>query len=133
MSFASLLLSALAGMVFGALYYGLLKRPWLALLENPALAEARSLQPMSFLFAGFAQFAVSLHIEWLLSLVDSHFGFGPGGLIPLLAFNWVCLIFAPLAMHYRFQGRPLGLTLLDGFFWMGVIAVQAGVKLYFYA
>ena len=132
MSLFSFLLSAIASMLFGALYYGALKRPWLAQLENPALAQTRSAQPLTYVFAITAQLAISLHIEWLFSLVDSHFGLGPGGLIPLLCFNWICLILAPLAMNYRFQGRPLPLMLIDGGFWFGAIAVQTAVKLAFY-
>ena len=132
MSLLSFFLSALASMLFGALYYGAIKRPWLAQLENAALAQARSAQPLTYLFAIAAQLGISLHIEWLFSLVDSHFGLGPGGLIPLLCFNWICLIVLPMAMNDRFQGRPLALVLLDGGFWFGAIAVQTAVKLAFY-
>jgi hypothetical protein len=132
MSFVSFFLSPLASMLFGALYFGALKRPWLAQLENGALAQTRSAQPLSYVLAFTAQLGVSLHIEWLFSLVDSHFGFGPGGLIPLLCFNWICLIVLPLAMNYRFQGRPMALLLLDSGFWFGAIAVQTAMKLAFY-
>ena len=126
MNYLAILIAAVAGFAFGAVYYISLSKQWLAAIgmTKEALAARRS--PVPFVVTIVAL----LIMAWVLAGGIGHLGPGQvtlkNGVISAL-FMWLGFVFTTLAVNYSFgQHRPM-LTVIDGIHWLGVLVIQGAI------
>jgi hypothetical protein len=123
-------LAATAGFLFGALWYGLLSKPWMraAGLDAARIEAAGGTSPMllaitwiggfimAWMFAG-----ILLHIAKSGVQVTSLTGMISGFLL------WLGFVAPTLTVNHRYQLKPWSLTGIDGGYWLGVMLIQGAI------
>jgi hypothetical protein len=122
----AILISAVAGFAFGAVYYMGLSKQWLAAVGMTKEAVAARRSPVPFVVSIVAL----LIMAWVLAGGIGHLGPGQvtlkNGVISAL-FMWLGFVITTLAVNYSFaQRRPL-LTVIDGLHWLGVLVIQGAI------
>lgn len=126
MNYLAILIAAVAGYGFGALWYMLLARPWMAALgKTEAEIKARP-SPAPFVLAGLAM----LVMAFMLAGVVGHLGEGQvtlrNGIITGV-FCWFGFVLTTMSVNHVFQGARPMLTLIDSGHWLGVLLVQGAI------
>lgn len=126
-NYLTVVVAAVAGYAFGAVYYMTLGRQWLAALgKTEADVKGDGATPWPFIIAFVAQ----LIMAWALSGIVGHLGTGQvtpvNGLISG-AFIWFGFVLTTLAVNHGFQRAKTSLTVIDGGHWLGVLLVQGVV------
>lgn len=121
-SYAAVAAAAVGGFAFGALYYTLLSRAWMAALGKTR-EELPAGSPLPFVIAAVGQ----LVIAFLLAGAIGHLG--PGMVTPLNgiiagALLWVGFVAPTFAVNYAFQGARWALLAIDTGHWLGVLLLQ---------
>jgi hypothetical protein len=117
--------SAVAGFLFGGLWYGTLSKQWMAavgLTEEKLKAKRPSAVPFLLSFAGM------LVIGFVMAMLLQAQGLG--GAANGAAFGALVAVgftVSTLVVNHAFQGAPGALTLIDGGHWLGVFAIQGAV------
>jgi hypothetical protein len=129
-NYLAVLIAALAGFGFGAVYYMSLARPWMnAIGWTPEEQAARkkgelNASRLPFLIA----FVSNLVMAWVLAGLIAHMG--PvtirSGILSA-AFSWLGFVATTLSVNYAFGGRKHMLTVIDGAHWLGVLAIMGAV------
>lgn len=119
-------LAALAAFLWGALYYGLLSKPWMRAARLDAEAvKARPVWPMLLV-----SFLAELVMAWVLAGLIGHLGEGQvtlrNGVISGL-FVWVGFMATTLAVNHRYEGFGWDLTVIDAGHWLGVALLMGAV------
>lgn len=122
-NFIALVVAAAASFGFGALYYTVLAKPWMAAVgtTEDEIKQTRSAMPfitsivallvMSFVLAGhFAQYEADSVTA--IHAVKSAF------------MLWLGFILTSMAVNNAFQGAKTKLTLIDSAHWLGVLMIQ---------
>jgi len=122
-SYLAVLAAAVAGFVFGALYYTMLRRAWLAALGRTEADMADGMTAKPFVIAAVAQIVMAF------VLAGSVGHLGPGMVTPLNGaisglILWAGLVVTTLSVNYAFQGARTALTLIDGAHWLGALLIQ---------
>lgn len=114
MGYVAVFAAGFAGFVFGAIWYGLLAKPWIA-ASGVAVDEtgqpANRANPVPYITSLIAVMLVAgmMRHVFVLSGIDSV----GAGLVSGLGFG--LFMVAPwLATNYGYAGRPFRLTLIDG-------------------
>lgn len=127
----AVLLAACAGYMFGAAYYMLLSRPWLAASE---LSDAQRIRveggagrsPAPFVIALLAQFLMA----YMFAALQGHLGPAAftvkGGLMSGF-FLWAGFVLTTIVTNYSFGLRRPSLMLIDALHWLGVLLIQGAV------
>lgn len=120
-NYIAILVAAVAGFAFGAVWYMALAKPWMA---AAGLAERPKPKPAPFLIA----FAAQLVMAWMLAGALGHLGDVSvvAGLITA-ALIWVGFVATTMIVNHRFQGAKWSLTLIDAGHWLGVLLVMGVV------
>jgi uncharacterized membrane protein len=127
----SVLTAAVAAWLFGAVYYTMLGRYWIAAqgktietlrLENagkPALVKA-----LPFVLSFIAELIMGVVIYGILT----HSGLWSlrAGIITGL-FCWFGFVLTTIAVNNAYSGRRIILTVIDGVHWLGVLAIVGGI------
>ncbi len=127
--YLAILLAALAAFIFGAVWYGLLGRAWMAAQGiSPAEIEARRqtrempLKPMAVSFV--CELVMALLFSWLLA------GLGVGdlsmGALTGLLIG-VGLIVPTVVTNNVYPGRKPMLSVIDGAHWIAVAVIECVV------
>ncbi len=122
-NFIALVVAAAASFGFGALYYTVLAKPWMAAVgttENeikqtrsatPFITSIAALLVMSFVLAGhFAQHGAD-------SMTAGH-------AVESAVMLWLGFILTSMAVNNAFQGAKTKLTVIDSAHWLGVLVIQ---------
>ena len=121
--YLAVLVAAVAGFAFGAVWYMALGRAWMAALgKTEEEVQANSI-PKVFVVAFLAQ----LVMAWLLAGLTDHMG-ARGSLADGLAvgfYAWLGFVMTTMVVNYGFQGQRRMLTVIDGGHWLGVLLIQA--------
>jgi hypothetical protein len=122
----AVLIAAVAGFAFGAVYYMGLSKQWRAAIGMAKDALAANRSPVPFVVSIVAL----LIMAWVLAGGIGHLGPGQvtlkNGVISAL-FMWLGFVITTLAVNYSFgQRRPL-LTVIDGLHWLGVLVIQGAI------
>jgi len=121
-NYLAVVIAALAGFGFGAVYYMSLASPWLDAIGKTRADLDRSKTP--FLVAIVA----NLVMAWVLAGLIAHMG--PvtirSGIISA-AFCWFGFVITTLAVNYAFGVRKPMLTVIDGGHWLGVLLIMGAV------
>jgi hypothetical protein len=132
MNYLAVLAAAVAGFMFGGLYYWALARPWIEASEwsaerRAAHAAGQMRQPMVPMITAAV---ANLIMAWVLAGVIAHLGPGQvtlrNGVISA-AFIWLGFVVTTLAVNYGFGGRKAMLTVIDSGHWLGVLLVQGAI------
>ncbi|MEM7750339.1 MAG: DUF1761 domain-containing protein [Pseudomonadota bacterium] len=127
MNYYAIPLAALASFMFGAVWYGVLSKPWLEAVgkteaDIKAASEGYPIPP-AFVIAIVSQ----LIMAWVLAGLIGHLGQNQvtvsNGLISA-AFVWVGFVVTTQATNYGFQGQKFKLTVIDSGHWLGVLFIQ---------
>jgi hypothetical protein len=129
-NYLAVLIAALAGFGFGAVYYMSLARPWMNAVgwtaEQQAAHMKGELNPsrLPFVIAIVANFVMA----WVLAGLIGHMG--PvtirSGVISA-AFAWLGFVITTMAVNYGFTARKPMLNVIDGGHWLGVLLIMGAV------
>ena len=118
------LVAAVAGFVFGAIYYMTFGKAWMAALGTTAeeIRGNRSMVP--FITAFVAQVVMATMLYGIIH----HIGDMTvrRGMISA-TFIWIGFVITTMAVNHGFQGSKRMLTLIDGAHWLGVLLIQGAV------
>lgn len=125
----AVLVAAIAGFLFGGVWYGMFSRQWLVAAN---LAEAKRNGPgwqvnaVPFIVA----FVALLVMAYMLAGVIGHLGAGqvtPRNGVISGASVWAGFVITTLVVNHAFQGARHALTLIDGGHWLGVLVIQGAI------
>lgn len=128
-----ILIAAIAGFAFGAVWYGALSRQWMAALgRSPADMQKARAGMGSVPWPFIVTFIALLVMAWMFAGVLLHLARG-GTAMSVRAgmisgfFLWLGFVITTLAVNHAFQGARRSLTLIDGGHWLGVLLIQGAI------
>jgi hypothetical protein len=125
-NYLAILIAAVAGFAFGAVYYMGLSRQWLAASGKTKEEMAARRSPAPFIVSIVAL----LIMAWVLAGTMGHLGQGQvtlrNGVISAL-FVWLGFVITTLSVNYAFGQRKPMLTVIDGIHWLGVLVIQGAL------
>lgn len=111
----AVLVAAIAGFGFGAVWYMVLGKPWMAAL---GMNEQPQPTPLPFI----AAFVCQLIMAWVLAGLIGHLGdITIARSMISAAFVWFGFVITAMIVNHRFQGASWMLTIIDGGHWLGVL------------
>ena len=131
-NYLAIIVAALAGFGFGAVYYMTLAKPWMN--ASGWSAEEQAAKAKAGMGASKAPFIIAivanLIMAWVLAGLIGHLGPGQAtirnGLISG-AFCWLGFVITSQSVNYAFGGRKSSLTVIDGGHWLGVLLIMGAV------
>ncbi len=117
--------AAVVSWLFGAGYYGVLGRQWMAALGKTKQELMPSGQPNPAIFV--VSFIAQVVMAEMLAGSIAHLGVGQLSVRTALisaAFIWVGFVLTVLVTTHGYQGAKRSLTLIDGAHWLGVLLLQ---------
>ena len=117
-NYLAVLVAAVVGYAFGALWYTLLGKQWMAAAGVTPQGKSN---PMPFIVAAVCQ----LVIAWMLAGVIGHLGdITVARSMISGAFIWFGFVITTMMVNHRFQSARWSLTLIDGAHWLGVLLIM---------
>jgi Protein of unknown function (DUF1761) len=130
----AILIAAVAAWIIGAVWYGLLAKPWIAALGK-TMEQFKQEQaafkgtPRSYL-PFVLTFVAELIMAWVLAGVLGHLGPGQitlsNGVISG-AFAWLGFVLTTMVVNNAFAGRKQALTVIDAGHWLAVLVVMGAI------
>ena len=127
-NYLAVLIAAAAGWVAGAVWYMALAKPWMAAVgTTKEKIEASKTQPGASLPFVFA-FAANVIMAWVLAGVIGHLGQVTirTGVISG-AFCWLGFVITTMLVNNSFAMRNRMLLLIDGGYWLVVLALMGAI------
>jgi hypothetical protein len=124
MNYLAVLIAAIAAFIIGAIYYGVLGKPWM----KAARIDPASAQMSPVLFA--ISFASELVMATMVAGVVGHLGPGEVTLVNGIAsgfFLWLGFVATTLVVNHRYQGFGWDLSLIDGVHWLLVLLAMGAI------
>jgi hypothetical protein len=128
--YVAILIAGLAGFAFGAAWYGLLGRQWMA-ARGLTIAEAKAKtgpSPVPFIVSFVALLIMALMLSGVLvhlalggMAISARTGAISGALL------WLGFVITTMAVNHAFQGERRMLTVIDGGHWLGVMLIQGAI------
>lgn len=127
----SVLIGAAAAWLFGAVYYTVLGRAWLAAQgKTPEACKAEQAaksaiaKVMPFILSFVAELVMGVTIYGILT----HSGLWSlrAGMITG-AFSWIGFVLTTIAVNNAYAGRKLLLTVIDAAHWLAVLVIIGGI------
>lgn len=128
-SYWVILLAVVASFSFGAFWYGLLSKQWLAALGK---SDAGLKASAGFVVPMMVTFVAQLFMAWVLAGMLAHLLKGgvpstiTNGMLSA-AIIWAGFVMTTLVVNHSFQGAKRALTLIDGGHWLGVLLIQGAI------
>ncbi len=127
----SIFVAAIASFIFGALWYGLLGKPWMAaqgwteadMLDHTGKRKVPAI-PMIVSFV--AETVMALVLAGILAHVAKTGVSVRAGLITG-AICWLGFVITTLATNHAYGKAKPALTVIDGGHWLGVLLIQGAV------
>ena len=124
-NYVAVIIAALAGFGFGAIWYMVLAKPWMhAVGKTEADRPQGSAQVVLFAIAIVALFVMA----WMLAGLMGHIGnlTVRGGVITGF-FVWLGFVITTMGVNHAFSGAKPMLTLIDGGHWLAVLLIMGAV------
>jgi hypothetical protein len=124
------LIAAIAGFAFGAVWYTWLSKPWMAARGLPEAELKARTGPSPLLF--IVSFVALFIMAWMFAGILLHLARGGtemsvrSGVISGF-FLWLGFVITTMAVNHAFQGERRMLTLIDGGHWLGVLLIQGAI------
>jgi hypothetical protein len=128
MNYLAILVAALAGWLFGAVWYGVLGTRWMAAIGKTAdeLRPGGKMPVLPLIFA----VAANVVMAYILAGVISHLGPGQvtvrNGVVSA-AFVWLGFVLTTMTVNNTFAQRDLRLLAIDGGHWLLVLVIMGAV------
>jgi hypothetical protein len=134
MNVVAILVAAIAGWLLGAVWYGVLSRPWMlahgktveAFKQEQAARKGTPAYWMPFVLS----FVADLVMAWVLAGTLGHLGPGQvtlrNGIISA-AFLWFGFVITTMAVNNAFGMRKIMLTVIDGGHWLAVLVLMGAI------
>ncbi|MBV9052623.1 MAG: DUF1761 domain-containing protein [Hyphomicrobiales bacterium] len=126
LNYLAVLVAAIGAFAFGAVYYGVLGKSWMAALGKTQ-AELKGpdgkMSPLPFVLS----FIAELVMAWALAGVLGHLGPGQVTLINGAVsafFLWLGFVVTTIAVNNAYARRKLALTAIDSAHWLGVLVIE---------
>jgi hypothetical protein len=127
-NYLAILIAAVAGWVAGAAWYMALAKPWMAAvgISKEKIEQSRT-QPGASLPFVFA-FAANVIMAWVLAGLIGHLGAVTirSGVISG-AFCWLGFVITTMLVNNSFAMRNRMLLLIDGGYWLVVLALMGAI------
>lgn len=120
----AIVVAAIVAWLFGAAWYMLLSKPWLAAAKLDPATMQRSAAP--FVISFLAELVMAIIFSMLLGTLT----FGEPSVVAGVIFGiifWVGFVATILSVNHRYEGFGWGLTLIDGGHWLGVLILIGAV------
>jgi hypothetical protein len=120
----AVIIAAVVAWLFGAAWYMLLSKPWLAAAKLDPTTMSRSIAP--FIISFVAEIVMAVIFSMLLGTLT----FGEPSVVAGVMFGfifWFGFVATTLAVNHRYEGFGWGLTLIDGGHWLGVLLLIGAV------
>ena len=124
-NYIAIAIAAFAAFGFGAVWYMVFSKPWLAATgidpEKVRPADGKmDRSPFIISFLG------ELFLAWVLAGLIGHMGAVTVSNALISAFTvWAGFMLVPMLVNHRYQMLPLRLTMIDSGHWLGVVLIQA--------
>ena len=128
-NYVAILAAAVASWITGAIWYGVLGKPWMAALgwtsADMADASGKRRMPVGPMVTSFI---AELIMAAMLSGIIFHMG-GPNVRVGVIsaALIWLGFVVTTIAVNNAYQKRKLMLTVIDSGHWLAVLIVQGVV------
>jgi hypothetical protein len=129
MNYLAILVAAIVAFIIGAVYYGILSKPWMKAARLDPAGPKPAMAPLMI-----TTFVLELVLAFVTAGVIGHLGAGQvtlfNGVISGL-FIWAGIILTTMTINNRYQGFGWDLTLIDGLHWLLVmIGIGATIGLF---
>lgn len=115
----AILAAAALSFAFGALFYGIFRRPWMVAAELGEAEVKEAGGAALYIRAGLCQIVLAATLAILAGgTVTVESGMQIGFIL------WLGVIMTSMAINHGFQGKSGALTLIDGAHWLGVLTIQ---------
>ena len=125
-NYAAIFAAAVAGFLFGGVYYGVLSNAWLSAIGKSKEEIQKTGMAVPMVVTGIAL----LVMAWVLAGIIGHFGAGritlTTGLISGLM-CWIGFVATTIATNHAYQGAKGSLTIIDSGYWLGVLLIEGAV------
>lgn len=122
LDWVEVLAAGAAGFGFGALYYTVLGKPWMAALGKTEEEIKQNMSKEPFIRAIIGQMVIAVTLSLLTAgLTDL------GDILGRALLIWLGVVVTTMTINHGFQGKSRALTLIDGGHWLGVFLVQGCV------
>jgi hypothetical protein len=125
----AVIVAAVASFVFGAVYYRVLGKQWMAALgrgEEDIKGAGKTMPIVPMIIALVAQLLMAHMLAGLMGHLGVENFTAKGGAISAF-FVWGGFVVTTMAVNYAFQGSRRSLWVIDGLHWLGVLVVQGVV------
>jgi hypothetical protein len=134
-NFLAILAAAVAAWIFGAVYYGLLGKAWIAALGETAetlKAKQAGKSGLVKIVPFILSFVAELTMAYVLYGLLGHLGTYTvrAGIISG-AFCWFGFILTTVAVNNAYPGRKIMLTAIDSGHWLGVLLIIGAIMGWF--
>ncbi|MFN0043991.1 MAG: DUF1761 domain-containing protein [Alphaproteobacteria bacterium] len=121
----AVLVAAIAAFAFGAAYYMILGKAWMAALgKSPEDCKGKgAAAAIPFVVAALAQIVIAYVLAGLMGHLGEAAYSARGGAFTG-ALVWLGFVLTTMSVNHAFQGAKRSLTLIDGGHWLGVFVVQ---------
>ena len=129
--FLAIVLAAVAAWLFGAVYYGLLGKAWLA-AQDRTIAQMRAAGAgtgsLRKVFPFVLSFVAEIIIAWMLARLLTYIGpatIRAGAIAGALC--WAGFVLTTIAVNNAYAGRRATLTAIDSGHWLGALVIIGAV------
>ena len=121
-NYIAVLCAAVAGMVTGAIWYGVFAKQWMKAVgfEGKDIEQ----KPSLYIVAAIAQLIIAYMLAGVIGHLDTYSL--SGGVITAI-FCWFGFVVTTMAVNHRFQAKGWDLTIIDGGYWLAVMLLQGAV------
>ena len=125
-NYLAVLAALVAAFLFGAAYYTLLAKPWMAAIGKTAEEVKAGAGPLVYFVTAAAQLVMSFMLAGVMGHLGGEAISASGGLI--VGFSvWLGFVLTTLVVNHSFQGAKRSLTVIDGGHWLGALLIQGFV------
>jgi hypothetical protein len=119
----AIVVAMVAAMALGAAWYGLLGKQWMAALGKTREQITSGGNPaVPMVIAAIAELVMAYFLAILIPAVYGEVSWQSG--LHLGFWIWVGFVATALILNHRFQGQKWSLTLIDGAYLLGVLALE---------
>ncbi len=125
-NYAAVASAAVAGFLFGGIYYGVLSNAWLS-----AVGKSKDEVQKTGMAVPLVVTAIALLLmAWVLAGIIGHLGAGQVTLKSGLIAGFLCwlgFVATSIATNHAYQGAKASLTLIDTGYWLGVLLIEGAI------
>ena len=129
-NYVAVLVAAVAGWLTGAVWYGVLGKPWMAALGKTEEECKRNQGTPAFYVPFVLAFVSAIILAWVLAGMIGHLGPGQvilrNGVISA-AFAWFGFVLTTITVNNAFGMRKVMLTVIDSGHWLATMLVMGAI------